>query len=635
MVDETVELEVTTPPQEELGNDTREESTHQEAEQNRDGHEESPHQEAEQNRGDHEEGSHQEAEQNRDDHEEGSHQEAEQDLGAEERIIQNDTIEDEDIQHHSIEDEDVQYHSIEDEEIQNNTIIEMDEVENANNLVGAELGISDAYGNFKKAPPKEKKSVPDKPEKSKIDSTSGKGNGIMDMLWNDIFVHSADWLLNKSVDFALNLCHFALFSSEKPEAAQRDFYQIGEKVFEKMDKDLKGNKDKLLREYAITTENIDRVLRGEAPVWPEGMTPPTDFDRLVEMVRAGRADREAGVDSEETKKLSLYEKVPNMVESAYRKERDFTRLAVCKATLDVMSGLKSVEYSPEVTEKMNAFNHDLARYSLEQKEPDPKDKALEKIEQMLEANRGRTGVDATNEVLNRLKTALSDPENTDSRATIKAEFANLNNAVTGEGLGDDFSDNMEFFKKINDAPPPVKKEDLVNQLNEMNTLIAGDDNCSKSMRTSITNMKDSIVLNEGEMSDDLVEKLKGQMNEVREMPKDEPAFIAAAIQKGAVDDYRKITSHFMEICRNSPTLDEGLAEGVKYTKNLADEIMKAKDFLEESKTYDEKGCKAAVRKVLAAVDREEGPASDAPIEVNNVKLTNDVASFMRQFYSGR
>ena len=542
-----------------------------------------------------------------------------------------------DTQNNSQETPDVQNNSQETPGTQNNTIITPEEFgdENLNNLVGAELGISDAYGNFKKAPPKEKRSVPDKPEKSKIDSSTGKSNGIMDLLWNEIFVHSADWLLNKSVDFALNLCHFALFSDNAAEESKKDYYQIGEKVFEKMDKDLKTNKNKLLNEYAVTAENIDKVLRGEAPVWPEGVSAPDNFESLVAMVRAGRADRERGVETEDTKRLSLYEKVPNMIEAVYRKEKDFTRLAVCKATLDIMSGLKSVEYSPEVTEKMNAFNHDLVRYSQEQKEPDPKAEALQKIDQMLQANEGRTGVDGTNEALNRLKAALSDPENTDSRATIKTEFANLNNLVMTEGLGDRFREDMEFFKKINDAPLPVKKEDLVNQLNEMNTLIAGEDDCSNSMRTSITKIKDSIVLNEGTLSDEFIAGVREQMKEVRETPKNDPSYIAQAIHKGATDDYRMITSHFMEICRGASSLEEGLAEGTKYTKNLADEIMKARDFLEESKTYDEKGCKSAVRKVLAAADREEAPASGVPLEFNNIKLSNDVAGFMRQFYSGR
>lgn len=539
-------------------------------------------------------------------------------------------------QNHTIETPETQNNSQRTQGTQNNVIMTPEEFgdENLNNLVGAELGISDAYGNFKKAP-KEKRIVPDKPEKAKIDLSTSKGKGIMDLMWETVFEQPLEFVVNKTVDFALNLCHFALFSDGNVDENKKDYYKIGEKVFDKMDKDLKGNKDKLLREYTVTTANIDKVLRGEAPEWPDGVLAPDNFDSLVEMVRAGRAARETGVENEDTKRLSLYEKMPNMIEAVYRKEKDFTRLAVCKATLDVMSGLKSVEYSPEVTEKMNAFNADLERYSREQQEPDPKEDALERIDQMLQANEGRTGVDGTNEALNRLKAALSDPENTDSRATIKTEFANLNNLVMTEGLGDRFREDMEFFKKINDAPLPVKKEDLINHLNEMNTLISGDEDCSEGMRASITKIKDSIVLNEGALSNGFISDVKEQMQEVKAMPKDDAACIARAIHKGAVEDYGTITSHFMEICKNASSLDEGLAEGAKYTKNLADKIMKAKDHLEGSKTYDEKGCKKIVEKVSAAVNRDEGEASETPIEVNNIKLSNDVAAFMRQFYSGR
>ena len=513
-------------------------------------------------------------------------------------------------------------------------------------LDGASVtGVSNAYGTMQQDPRK----TPEGPvrpniEESKIDSRT-KSDNIMDMLWNELIVHSADWILNNTVNLSLNMLNYALFPDGSSEfAGKKDYYSIGKKVYEKTAEDIEAQKQKLLNEYNATSRNIDRVLATppQPEEWPEGITRPEHFDDMAQMVKKGREDREAGRETEETKRLDVFEQTPELIKQSCDRDKVFAKLATVLATQEIMSGVYPVSYSPEFGASLEEFNKKLERHI--QGDENPRAETLEGVQAMLAGNRTAGGFTNTDAALENIKNSLT-PEDANARTAVQASFETLKTALVADGFASvspegewKLKDNapahikagFETIKKANDLPEPVSKENLREHLTQMTGLITGELSCNDAMRETLGKIG-AVLGEEGDrLSPANIEGVKKQVEKLNEIPKNNNECIAKTIHYRGSELGGVVKNQYSAYYAHSSTPEQGVKFASEFMNNLAKKIEKVRDFMEQSYDYDYKSCQKKVKDLFKTLNTP--PSRYAPErDVETVNMTNDTTSFMAQF----
>ena len=516
-------------------------------------------------------------------------------------------------------------------------------------LDGASVaGISNAYGAMQQDPRK----APDGPvrpniEESKIDSRT-KSDNIMDMLWNELIVHSADWLLNNTVNLTLNTLNYAFFPDGSSDfAGKKDYYSIGKKVYEKTAEDIEAQKQKLLDEHNAISKNIDRVLATppQPEEWPEGITRPNDFDAKTQMVKQGREDREAGRETDATRELTVFEMQPERIKQSCDRDKVFAKLATVLATQEVMSGVYPVSYSPEFGASLEEFNKKLERHI--QGDENPRAETLEVVQAMLVGDRTVGGFRKTDEVLENIKNSLT-PEDANARTAVQASFEDLKKALVEDGLASvsppeeggvwklndsapaHIKAGFEAIKKANDLPEPVSKENLREHLTQMTGLITGELSCNDAMRETLGKIG-AILGEEGDrLSPDNIKGVKKHVEKLNEIPKNNNECIAKTIHYRQIQLDSELKTQYVAHSSRGATAEQGLKFGSDYLNGVAMDSIKTRDFMEQSYDYDSKSCQRKVKGT--SKKKNKSPSRYAPErDVVMPNMTNDTTSFMAQF----
>lgn len=231
-------------------------------------------------------------------------------------------------------------------------------------------GISHAYDDIgldelnKKSAPKKKEEkssgwglTPPKIDKKKTDL--GKETNIMELIWKEFILASYAGTIDFVVDNTLDFVEYVLYAPfksdkkvkiEKEPEGPKTIYAMGDEVFKKRREELEKGKNKFNESYVELKENLAREANGEKPKWTVWKSEPSFYQELKAIAEKAKANPE----SAEAKVMEEFNKVPEMIESLFKKEVGLFKLALNLATLETTANPISL-LSPEAVEKLKSL----------------------------------------------------------------------------------------------------------------------------------------------------------------------------------------------------------------------------------------------------------------------------------------